>query len=147
MSMTTDTNSITSLDYSIWSALRHRAPTDRHLHAHSTRADVRRVRHLIPQVPGIGPVRLAEIDRWLADGAPDIPLLPTFPRPRRKRYRFVLDVEVDTDAVRRGHNPRAWPAAIIRQHLTAALQALGGHVQTQVTWLSGYRRDVSDGLQ
>jgi hypothetical protein len=127
--MTHNRDSIMALDYDLHARLRYCTEPNLRLNEHSTRADVRRVRHLIPQVSGIGPVRLAEIDRWLADGPRDTPLLPTFQRPRRKRYRFVLEMEVDTDALRRGHNARAWPAAIIRQHLTAALQALGGHVR------------------
>ncbi|MBA2305740.1 MAG: hypothetical protein H0W08_24335 [Acidobacteria bacterium] len=73
------------------------------------------------------------------------PLLPVpVRRPRRKRYRFIIDLDVNPDKVRDGRNPRAWPAAIIRAYLRVALSAMHGHVQTRVVWVSGFRREVSD---
>jgi hypothetical protein len=48
------------------------------------------------------------------------------------------------DVVRRGHNPRAWPAAIIRTYLRSALWTMTGHVRTHITWVSDYPREVPE---
>jgi hypothetical protein len=62
-------NSIIDLEFEISVRLRYATAPRLYLHEWSTREDVRAVRHLIPQVEGIGPKRLAVIDAWLKGGA------------------------------------------------------------------------------
>ncbi len=66
--MTTDNDSIVSLGYDIDARLRYSHDPNLRLNEFSRRQDVRRVRHLIPRVPGIGPVTLDAIDAWLGIG-------------------------------------------------------------------------------
>jgi hypothetical protein len=69
---------------------------------------------------------------------------PESARPRRTRYRFVVDLEVDPDRVRDGRPSRVWISKIVGAHLRAALGTLSGHLSADVTWISGYRREVRD---
>ena len=61
------TNTILDLEWTICAKLRYSQNPKLGLETWSTRNDVRRVRHLIPDVDGIGRARLAEIDRWLGE--------------------------------------------------------------------------------
>jgi hypothetical protein len=63
-----DTNMLVSIPGDINFRLRYSTDPDLHLNEFATREDVRRVRHLIPSVKGIGPVKLKIIDEWLAEG-------------------------------------------------------------------------------
>jgi hypothetical protein len=58
-------DSILTLEYAMNSRLRYSQDPKLHLTEHSTREDVRAVRHLLPMVNGIGPKSLAIIDAWL----------------------------------------------------------------------------------
>jgi hypothetical protein len=60
-------DSILALPYEIHARLRYSSDPDLHLGEHATRADVRRVRRLLPRVRGIGPKKLAVIDAWLRE--------------------------------------------------------------------------------
>jgi hypothetical protein len=59
-----DDDSIMALPFDINAKLRYRGLG---LWERSTREDVRRVRHLLPQVSGIGPEALSVIDAWLGE--------------------------------------------------------------------------------
>jgi hypothetical protein len=64
---TNNPHSIMALDFEINNRLRYSKPIDLRLNERSTREDVRRVRHLVPSVRGIGPKKLADIDAWLGE--------------------------------------------------------------------------------